>query len=219
LKFGYEVISECFGYRADGTGGLVVSLDANVPNLLDGILQRSGRSFCFALGVKHKRRRNRAFRQRRDGAGNPEKETAMVKRIMRAFKISEVSAVDKPAQEGARMVIMKRDSAGDISSAVTELSSSNARFDKLLRALKEPATTVVSLAERRHTIGKGATPMPVFDTDRNVTIDDKTVADRRGRNRAHPRGLVGRNSGKGGSPLWRPSPDEGTAVCTLDSRR
>jgi len=57
----------------------------------------------------------------------------MVKRIMRAFKISEVSAVDKPAQEGARMVIMKRDSAGDISSAVTELSSSNARFDKLLR--------------------------------------------------------------------------------------
>jgi hypothetical protein len=49
----------------------------------------------------------------------------MVKRIMRAFKISEVSAVDKPAQEGARMVIMKRDSAGDISSTVAELSSSN----------------------------------------------------------------------------------------------
>lgn len=42
LKFGYEVISECFGYRADGTGGVVVSLDANVPNLLDGILQAFG---------------------------------------------------------------------------------------------------------------------------------------------------------------------------------
>jgi hypothetical protein len=30
-------------------------------------------------------------------------------RIMRAFKINEISAVDRPAQEGARAVIMKRD--------------------------------------------------------------------------------------------------------------
>ena len=119
----------------------------------------------------------------------------MVKRIMRAFKISEVSAVDKPAQEGARMVIMKRDSAGDISSAVTELCSSNARFDKLLRALKEPATTVVSLAERRHTIGKGATPMPVFDTDRNST----------GTKPCSPKRIGWSQFRKGGSPLWRPS--------------
>ncbi len=32
----------------------------------------------------------------------------MAKRIMRAFKMSEVSAVDRPCQEGARIVIMKR---------------------------------------------------------------------------------------------------------------
>jgi hypothetical protein len=31
----------------------------------------------------------------------------MAKRIMRAFKIAEISAVDRPAQAGARMTIMK----------------------------------------------------------------------------------------------------------------
>ena len=58
LKFGYEVISECFGYRADGTGGVVVSLDANVPNLLDGILQAFGPQLLLWLsenGVSVKR--------------------------------------------------------------------------------------------------------------------------------------------------------------------
>lgn len=34
------------------------------------------------------------------------------KKIMRCFKISEISAVDRPAQGGARMAIMKRDSEG-----------------------------------------------------------------------------------------------------------
>ncbi|MCC8945993.1 hypothetical protein H8A97_13010 [Bradyrhizobium sp. Arg62] len=33
----------------------------------------------------------------------------MSKRIMRAFKMNEISAVDRPAQAGARMTIMKRD--------------------------------------------------------------------------------------------------------------
>jgi len=37
----------------------------------------------------------------------------MAKRIMRRFKLSEVSAVDKPAQEHARMVIMKRQGDAD----------------------------------------------------------------------------------------------------------
>ncbi len=35
------------------------------------------------------------------------------RRVMRHFKIDEISAVDRPAQEGARAVIMKRDDAGD----------------------------------------------------------------------------------------------------------
>lgn len=35
------------------------------------------------------------------------------KKIMRVFKISEISAVDRPAQGGARMAIMKRDGEGD----------------------------------------------------------------------------------------------------------
>ncbi|WEX10287.1 hypothetical protein [Chelativorans sp. AA-79] len=37
----------------------------------------------------------------------------MPKRIMEDFSISEISAVDRPAQKGARMTIMKRDDTGD----------------------------------------------------------------------------------------------------------
>src|SRR5512146_2583878 len=37
----------------------------------------------------------------------------MAKKIMRAFKLNEISAVDRPAQEGARMVIMKREFSQD----------------------------------------------------------------------------------------------------------
>jgi hypothetical protein len=33
----------------------------------------------------------------------------MAKRIMRKFKIDHISAVDRPAQEGAIMTLMKRD--------------------------------------------------------------------------------------------------------------
>lgn len=35
------------------------------------------------------------------------------RRIMRAFRINEVSAVDRPAQAGARMTILKRDNSND----------------------------------------------------------------------------------------------------------
>jgi hypothetical protein len=37
----------------------------------------------------------------------------MTKRIMRAFKMNEISAVDRPAQAGARMTILKRDNSTD----------------------------------------------------------------------------------------------------------
>ena len=37
----------------------------------------------------------------------------MAKNIMRAFKMNEISAVDRPAQAGARMTIMKRDTSND----------------------------------------------------------------------------------------------------------
>lgn len=43
------------------------------------------------------------------------------RRIMRAFKIDELSAVDRPAQEGARVAIMKRDGGDDRRSEVAEL--------------------------------------------------------------------------------------------------
>jgi hypothetical protein len=38
----------------------------------------------------------------------------MAKRIMRKFRLTEVSCVDRPAQEGAKVLIMKRDSRGQI---------------------------------------------------------------------------------------------------------
>ena len=34
-----------------------------------------------------------------------------MKRIMRRFALKEISGVDRPAQQGARVVIMKRDDA------------------------------------------------------------------------------------------------------------
>lgn len=43
----------------------------------------------------------------------PAEKDDMAKRIMRAIKLNEISAVDKPAQEGARMVLMKRDDTDD----------------------------------------------------------------------------------------------------------
>jgi hypothetical protein len=41
--------------------------------------------------------------------------------IMRAFKINEISAVDRPAQEGAKALIIKRDNTGDGSMTEKEL--------------------------------------------------------------------------------------------------
>lgn len=37
----------------------------------------------------------------------------MSRRIMRSFKLNEISAVDRPAQKGARMTILKRDDGND----------------------------------------------------------------------------------------------------------
>lgn len=42
LTPGYAIVSEVFGFHADGTGGVAVSTDPDVPTLLDGILQAHG---------------------------------------------------------------------------------------------------------------------------------------------------------------------------------
>lgn len=41
----------------------------------------------------------------------------MSRRIMRSFKLNEISAVDRPAQKGARMTILKRDGQDDLRTA------------------------------------------------------------------------------------------------------
>jgi hypothetical protein len=90
----------------------------------------------------------------------------MTKRIMRAFKLSEISCVDRPAQEGAIMVIMKRDEGGrDIAS---ELSASNREFAKLLHQYRNPGADIVPLDLYRHAaaIRKGT---PMEKTEAQVT--------------------------------------------------
>ena len=74
----------------------------------------------------------------------------MAKRIMRAFKISEISAVDRPAQTGARAIICKRADDDD-----DELSDVD-----LLRLLDE---------ESRAAIGRGEIP-PIGDGPHSVRL-------------------------------------------------
>lgn len=42
LTAGYTIVAEVFGFAADGTGGISVSTDPDVPTLLDGILAAFG---------------------------------------------------------------------------------------------------------------------------------------------------------------------------------
>jgi hypothetical protein len=53
-----------------------------------------------------------------------------MKRIMRRFAIDEISAVDKPAQEGARAVIMKRDEKTGAAVAVHRQRNSGMDYSK-----------------------------------------------------------------------------------------
>ncbi len=56
------------------------------------------------------------------------------RKIMRSFKLDEVSAVDKPAQEGARMTLMKRASGDDLVSQIIEECLINKDFAKAYHA-------------------------------------------------------------------------------------
>jgi hypothetical protein len=56
-----------------------------------------------------------------------------MKRIMRRFAINEISAVDKPAQEGARAVIMKRDENTGAAVAVHRQRNSGMDYSKVDR--------------------------------------------------------------------------------------
>jgi hypothetical protein len=42
LTAGYTIVAEVFGFAADGTGGISVSTDPDVPTLRDGILAAFG---------------------------------------------------------------------------------------------------------------------------------------------------------------------------------
>lgn len=62
------------------------------------------------------------------------------KKIMRAFKINEISVVDRPAQSGALMSIMKRDS-GDIVTKGSVLTTDDEGHAHLIYCLAEGGGT------------------------------------------------------------------------------
>jgi hypothetical protein len=63
---------------------------------------------------------------------------------MRKFKINHISAVDRPAQEGAVMTIMKRDDPNPI---VAQLAAINAQNRAMIRKLTEPPPAYEHLDE------------------------------------------------------------------------
>lgn len=70
----------------------------------------------------------------------------MVKRIMRRFRMNEISAVDRPAQKGAKMTIMKRDdSTSRLSAAIAKAWVGEAAqpFSDFLQASLEKDSGVV----------------------------------------------------------------------------
>ena len=58
------------------------------------------------------------------------------KRIMREFRIDEISAVDKPAQKGARMTIMKRDDTATVEAITKYYYGEEAKSTSFVDALK-----------------------------------------------------------------------------------
>ena len=78
------------------------------------------------------------------------------KRIMRALKISEISAVDNPAQAHATMLIMKRDDTEDIKRPAAKTSPADPGTRPLEDKMADPTAAEVSaeITKRDETIAK-----------------------------------------------------------------
>ena len=76
------------------------------------------------------------------------------RKVMRAFKLNEISAVDVPAQEGARMVLMKRHDFKDTAShAVLASASANDRLKSKDDIKKDDVVDLVTSVEDGHQHG------------------------------------------------------------------
>jgi hypothetical protein len=84
-----------------------------------------------------------------------------MKRIMRAFKMNEISAVDRPAQAGARMTIMKRDDSADEYWKRDFTSDQRDHLASTGAALPDgsfPISTTADLKNAIHAIGRAKDP-------------------------------------------------------------
>lgn len=74
------------------------------------------------------------------------------RRVMRRFRINEISGVDKPAQEGARITILKRAEADDMDEKVKkQLEDQQKTIDDLTKLTKGLQTIVtLGASEREH---------------------------------------------------------------------
>jgi hypothetical protein len=82
------------------------------------------------------------------------------KNIMRAFKMNEISAVDRPAQAGARMTIMKRDDSEDYwkRTFTSDQRNSLASTGAALPDGSFPIVTRSDLSNAIHAIGRAKDP-------------------------------------------------------------
>ena len=74
------------------------------------------------------------------------------RRVMRRFRINEISGVDKPAQEGARITILKRAEVDDMDETVKkQLADQQKTIDDLTKLTKGLQTIVtLGASEREH---------------------------------------------------------------------
>jgi hypothetical protein len=94
--------------------------------------------------------------------------------VMTKFKIHEISGVDKPAQEGARICILKRDSTGDepVGATFAKRDYSSAQRQELARrglAQSNGSFPILDVADLHHAIeayGRSSTPE---ETKRHIT--------------------------------------------------
>lgn len=112
------------------------------------------------------------------------KEAGVVKRIMRAFKMNEISAVDRPAQAHAKVVIMKRqedsemdltmnkeDIQGAVDAAVVEIRK---EFEaKLMESSEKLAAAEAELAKAKANPGDGKDGEPDGDDTKKFELPEE----------------------------------------------
>ena len=97
------------------------------------------------------------------------------RRVMRTFKLSEISAVDNPAQAGARMVLMKRDEPKMEIKLTDKADGFAASVRKATTALAERVASILSDRSVKNTAEILGKEFSDFD-DRLVDAVEKSLS-------------------------------------------